>query len=198
MSAAPSQPQFTPEDLLTMPDGDNYELVDGQLVERDVGARASYVAGQIHRSLDDFCSPHRLGWVFPGGVGYQCFQDVPSNVRRANVSFIHLDRLPVVQAHEEGHIHLAPDLAVEVIASNEFADEVHIKTQEFLAAGARLVWVVNPATRRVRVYRADGSVAELGETDDITGEDVLPGFRCRVGDWFRLPTAAGATTPSSA
>jgi hypothetical protein len=34
----PPQPKrYTPEDLLRMPDGVNYELVDGQLVERTMG-----------------------------------------------------------------------------------------------------------------------------------------------------------------
>jgi hypothetical protein len=41
----------------------------------------------------------------------------------------------------------------------------------------------------VRIHRADGSLSQLSETDGITGEDVLPGFRCRVGDFFLTPAA---------
>jgi Uma2 family endonuclease len=197
MSATTTQTQYTPEDLLTMPDGDNYELVDGNLVERSVGALASYVAGKIYKSVDSYCEANRRGWVFPEGTSYQCFLDAPGKVRRPDTSFIRLGRFPDEEL-PTGHIRLVPDLEVEVVSPNDLAYEVDMKVQEFLAAGVRLVWVVNPATRRVRVYRADGSVAEVGEADDITGEDVLPGFRCRVGDWFRLPTAAGATTPTSA
>jgi hypothetical protein len=40
------QTQYTPEDLLTMPDGDRYELVDGELVERNMSALSSFVAGR--------------------------------------------------------------------------------------------------------------------------------------------------------
>ena len=32
-----SKTRYTPEDLLAMPDGENYELVDGRLVERNMG-----------------------------------------------------------------------------------------------------------------------------------------------------------------
>ena len=65
---------------------------------------------------------------------------------------------------------------------------------EYLGAGVRLVWVVNPPTRTVRVHRADGTVADLREADELAGEDVLPGFRCRVGDLFRGP-GFGSTPP---
>jgi Uma2 family endonuclease len=51
---------------------------------------------------------------------------------------------------------------------------------EYLAAGVPLVWVINPGTRRAHVYRHDGSVTWLGEDDELSGEDVVPGFRCRL------------------
>jgi Uma2 family endonuclease len=58
---------------------------------------------------------------------------------------------------------------------------------EYLEAGVELVWVVNPATRSVRVHRADGTVADFGEDDEITGEQVIPGFCCRVREFFAPP-----------
>jgi len=51
---------------------------------------------------------------------------------------------------------------------------------DFLAAGARLVWVIDPERMEARVYRQDGSLAVLGEDDALDGEDVLPGFRCKL------------------
>ena len=53
---------------------------------------------------------------------------------------------------------------------------------DWLAAGTRLVWVVDPQRREARVYRQDGSLAVLGDDDALDGEDVLPGFSCRLGD----------------
>jgi hypothetical protein len=50
-------------------------------------------------------------------------------------------------------------------------------------------------TRTVYVYQIDGSVRRLQESQDLTGEPVLPGFRCRVGDMF--PPAAPAEPPAS-
>ena len=59
-----------------------------------------------------------------------------------------------------------------------------------MAAGVCLVWVVNPETRIVEVHRIDGSVSKLHVADELTGDDVLPGFRCRVGDLFGLADLA--------
>ena len=50
---------YTPEDLLAMPDGKSYELVDGQLVERKMGIESSWVADSAGLALDRFCEEHR-------------------------------------------------------------------------------------------------------------------------------------------
>ena len=85
---------YTPEDLLAMPDGKRFELVGGQLVERKTGLESSWVGGQIHSRLDGHSKEHSLGWVLPADNGYQCFPHDPGLVRRPDVSFIRYRRLP--------------------------------------------------------------------------------------------------------
>src|SRR5712664_3687093 len=58
--------------------------------------------------------------------------------------------------------------------------EVLAKVGDWLDAGARLVWVIDPERRLARVYRADGTEQILAETDRLLGEDVLPGFSCTL------------------
>ncbi len=53
-----------------------------------------------------------------------------------------------------------------------------------------LIWVINPQSRKVMVHRIDGSVARLRETDEHSGEDVIPGFRCPVHELFPRRTPA--------
>ena len=67
---------------------------------------------------------------------------------------------------------------MEVLSPNDRAGDVQGKVSDWLTAGSRLVWVIDPVRRRALVYRADGSVALLGERDTLDGEDVLPGFGC--------------------
>jgi Uma2 family endonuclease len=194
MSIADTKTRYTPEDLLTMPDGDRYELVDGELVERNMSTWSSYVAGQLFYLLLTFCRPRKLGWVYPEGTSYECFPAEPGRVRKPDDSFIRLERLSVAQAQAEGHLQVHPDLAAEVVSPNDRYYEVEHKVQEWLRAGTQLVWVINPQTCRVRVYRADGSETTLRETDELSGENVVPGFRCRVSELFLAPADVPASS----
>ena len=72
---------YTPEDLLSLSDGDRFELVDGRLVEMNVSLWSSYVAGDLYRRLGNHCRDHHLGWVLPEGTSYQCFPDTTVDPR---------------------------------------------------------------------------------------------------------------------
>jgi Uma2 family endonuclease len=192
MSTATVRTHYTPEDLLRMPDGNRYELVDGQLVELNVSIWSSYVAGVIFQALYAFCRQNRLGWVLPEGTTFQCFPRAPALVRKPDVSFIRLERLSLAQATAEGHCPVVPDLMVEVVSPNDLAYEVDEKVQLYLDAGTRLVWVVNPQRRTVAVHRPTSLGSILREQDELTGEDVVRGFCCRVGDFFEPPPGVGA------
>lgn len=190
MNAVAETTRYSPEDLLAMPDEKDFDLVDGQLVERNMGALSSWVGGAVLFEIALFLKDHPIGLVWGADNGYQCFPDDPSKVRKPDVSFVRNGRMPGDWA-SVGYVRIAPDLVVEVISTNDLALEVEQKVYEYQKAGVALVWLVNPEIRKVRVHRADGSIAWLGEDDELTGEDVLPGFRCRVGAIFPAP-AAGA------
>ena len=67
---------------------------------------------------------------------------------------------------------------------NPVAEEINERVVDFLGAGVRLLWVVYPSTRTINVFRPGGGAAHLSTTDQLTGEDVVPGFACRVADVF--------------
>jgi Uma2 family endonuclease len=187
MTLAQTETAFTPEDLLRMDDGVNYELVDGKLVERHMGMESSEIAARILLLIGMFLRDRRLGRLFGADASYQCFPDSPSKVRKPDVSFIRTDRLPGGRT-PTGHCPVPPDLAVEVISPGDLSYEVEEKVTEYLVAGIPLVWVVHPPTRTVRVHRPRssprGPISELAGDDTIDGEDVLPGFSCKVSEFF--------------
>lgn len=189
MSTA-TKTHYTPQDLLELPDAVSWELVDGQLVERTMSELSSYIGGTIVTRLRNFCDSNNLGWVFPADAGYQCFLDKPNKVRKPDASFVCRERLPD-GPQARGFTRISPDLAVEVISPNEYAIDVDAKIQEYLDAGVKLVWEVNPELKLVTVHRGDGTISRLRENDELTGEDVIPGFRMKVGDLFlSLPDTA--------
>src|SRR3954452_2213270 len=131
MSAVASEPTYTPEDLLSLPDnGKGYELVRGRLVEQCMGGFASWVASQIKFLLVAFGQNRGLGWVLDSEGSYQCFRDDPGKVRKPDVSFIRRGRLPGERI-PAGHVPLPPDLAVEVVSPNDTAYEVDAKVEEY-------------------------------------------------------------------
>lgn len=173
----------SPEELLRMPDeGQGYELVDGLLRELKPSMTASWVAGNIAFALTQL----DLGWVFGPGLGYHCFRN-PNTVLRADASYISLARMPVESYEDEGHCTTVPDLVAEVVSSNDLSHEVDQKREQWLDAGVKLVWIVQPETKTFRVHNADGGYAFLKQADTLTAEGVLPGFSVPVAKLFKKP-----------
>jgi Uma2 family endonuclease len=107
----------------------------------------------------------------------------PDTVRAPDFAFIHKDRLPAVDP-EEAFWPGAPDLAVEVLSPADTVAEVDDKVKAWLTAGALMVWVVNPKWESVTVYRSATNITTLTKNDQLEGQDVVPGFACRVEDIF--------------
>jgi Uma2 family endonuclease len=181
--ATVAQKTITPADLLVMPDSVQFELVDGELVERNVSVLPSLVEVLIQTLLANFCQAHNSGVVLSSSNGYQCFPDAPAKVRKPDVSFIRRERFSPDHLRE-GWLSISPDLAVEVLSPNDTAYEVDQKVEEYLGVGVPIVWVVNPETRIIKIHRQDGTVAKLHADAELTGETVLPSFRCKVESLF--------------
>ncbi|MFM9961263.1 MAG: Uma2 family endonuclease [Planctomycetaceae bacterium] len=176
---------ITPEDLLAMADEGDYELVNGELVERPMGAESSWIASNLTWLFGCFYGRKRPGHFFTTDCGYQCFLDDPGKVRKPDVSFVRFGRFPRERV-PEGYVCIPPDLAVEVLSPHDLADETDAKVEEYLDAGVPLVWVISPKSETVTVYRGDRSAVKLHEADELSGENVLPGFRCKVCDLFAI------------
>ena len=186
---------YTPDDLLTMPGGERYELVDGQLVEKAMGAESEWIGDELRYALKAFIKAKRNGLSFGPETGYQCFRNAPAKVRKPDASFIAADRLPGNRI-PKGHIRIVPDLAVEVISPNDSYYVVDAKVHEYLEAGVRLIWVINPDLRSIKVFEASvGFTQELTDGDELAGGEVLPGFSCPVASLFPPLEVSEATPP---
>ncbi len=167
--------ELTLEEFLTLPDHDHYELVDGHLVETNVSNLSSWVGGQLAHMLANHCQEHHLGWVFPSDTLIRCFPWNPKLVRKPDVSFLQTDRMRP-EIWTEGFITEPPDLAVEVISPNDLATDLFRKLAEYLRAGVRLIWLIDPQVRQAQVFRPDGSGLLILEEGTLDGETIIPGF----------------------
>lgn len=172
-----------PEDLELLSDGGLFEFVHGRPVEKTMGAESDEIAAGILTRLWTHCVPSKLGRVFGSQTGFRCFPHDPRLVRKPDVSFVAADRLPDGKA-PKGDFRIRPDLAVEVTSPNDLYDLLDEKLNDYFLAGVPLVWVVGPATKTVLVRRADDSAQVLRGDATLSGESVVPGFACRVGELF--------------
>lgn len=78
----------------------------------------------------------------------------------------------------------APALVIEILSPSNRPGEMHAKIADYLAAGASLVWVVDPWSETVRLYRTLLAPRLLRGEDRLEGGDALPGLDLRVADLF--------------
>jgi Uma2 family endonuclease len=173
----------TPDDLLKMPDANNIELVNGELVENPVSALSSFVEGNIFAKISSHCAATKTHLAFPSSNGIRCFPDDPNKVRKPDVSVFEKERF-TLEHMLEGFVTIAPNLAVEVVSTNDEVAELNEKIEDYLAAGVPLIWVIDPANEIAFIHRKDGSVTKLHRNDALTGENILPGFTCKVAELF--------------
>ncbi len=162
------------DDLALLPDdGYRHELEAGILIAEPLPAhRHDRVRWRLESALQRFVAAHALGEVF-GEAGYVLARD-PDTVRGPDLSFVARERL--VDFDDSRFFEGAPDLAVEILSPSNRPGEVRAKVAEYLAAGSRLVWVVEPERRIVTSYRELLRPRVVGEGDVLDGEDVVPGF----------------------
>ncbi len=98
--------------------------------------------------------------------------------------------LPDLAAMPQSYVRTPPALCVEVLSPSNRPSVMNDKVEQYQRWGVRLVWLIDPAARSVRVFQLNELPKELDETDTLTGNGVLPDFSCPVADLFRVPGAA--------
>jgi Uma2 family endonuclease len=173
---------MTADELLRMPDdGWKYELVRGELIRMSPsGSRSSIVSSNIRNQMGPFVTQRRLGLCGDADWGFRLASN-PDVVRAPDIAFVRAERVPE-DGIPAGYWPGAPDLAVEVLSPSDRFAEVLEKVQDYLAAGARLVWVIDPEARTATVFRPGGIPETVGADGELSGEDVLPGFILRLAE----------------
>ena len=171
---APSDVLMTAAEFERLPEDPyyRYELSKGRLVrEPRPGARHGRVAFELASVLREFVRAHDLGSV-EMETGFQLSED-PVIVRGPDVAFIARGRLPAEVP--TGWWPFAPDLAIEVISPSNTASEIETKVLEYLDAGTRMVWVIDPESRTARIY-AGNEARIVREDEDLYAGDVVRNF----------------------
>lgn len=156
------------------------ELVRGVLVVREPpGGWHGHLSAQLTFLLGQHVYPRRSGMLFGQDTGFLIERD-PDTVRAPDLAFVAAPRASEIRRH--GYVPFAPDLAVEILSPGDRPGDVLEKVGQWLTAGTRLVWVIDPDRGNARVHRADGSIDIVPGSGALEGEDLMPGFSCRLAE----------------
>jgi Uma2 family endonuclease len=189
LASTPVPRLFTAADLAALPDElpsgpVQYELDDGRIIFMPS-------PGDVHSAVSSNVVAHLK--VQGEWVGHGKARDAVSVILRRNPDrvvgtdgcFMANASLPQ-KLSPEGYLETVPDLVVEVRSKHDSVAELERKAGEYVAAGTKLVWVIDPIRSVAVVYQAGHAPRTLEPADELTAEGIIPGFRLSVGDALRV------------
>ncbi len=173
----PESVKMTLEEFLDH-DVAGYEYVKGELLPMAPPSREhGEISVNVIRYLDAHVYQNKLGRLYTAETTFQ----VGERVMKPDVAFVSTAQLT---GDKTKGFPIPPDLAVEVVSPSDVQSRIAEKALGYLSAGTRLVWVLEPVSQTVTVYRSETDIETLTRDETLTGEDIIPGFTCSVEDLF--------------
>ncbi|WP_017328368.1 Uma2 family endonuclease [Synechococcus sp. PCC 7336] len=158
----------------------NFEMsAKGELiVVAPVGGESGRCEIQLLYQLEGWNEAHRLGIAFSSQT---CFK-LPNGAKRMpDAAWVRRDRWQALSpAERQGFVPFAPDFAAEIRSPADPLPPLQAKLREYLDAGVRLAWLIDPQRRVVEIYRPEREVEVLQAPTELSGEAVLPDFICKL------------------
>ena len=151
--------------------------------------------GKLHGTVCWLVVRKLTEYVQVRGQGYICTNDTGLIVARSPDSvpgpdvMLYLEHSTFDQITPK-HADDVPTLVAEILSPSDSMGATLRRVEQYLGRGVPLVWVVEPNVRTVQVYRPNEFPRVLDETDELSGNGVLPEFRCAVSEFFTIPRRA--------
>jgi Uma2 family endonuclease len=161
------------------------ELERGEIVELSrPGKIHGLVCGNVVWVLGGYVRQRKKGYVCSNDTGVVVARG-PDTVRGPDVMLF--EDAARIEDVSEKYGEKPPVLAVEVLSPNDTTGKIIRRISEQKRFGTRLIWVVDPDARNVVVYQPGKEEKVVSESEELTGEEVLPDLRVRVAELFALP-----------
>lgn len=179
-----SMPPITGEMLFKMGNIGQAELVRGEIIPMSpTGYLHGFLESNFDRMLGAFVYKHKLGRVFVGEVGIYTRRN-PDTVRAADVAFISTERM--AQVKSASYLDVPPNLIVEILSPDDSWGDLMEKLEEYFNIGVEMVWIADPRRQMVFVYHSLTQVERFHGADELSGGQVLPGFKVVVAELFTV------------
>ncbi|GGF09604.1 Uma2 family endonuclease [Hymenobacter cavernae] len=153
------------------------------LIMSPTGSRSGKRNARLTFQLGKWCEQHEeLGEYFDSSTGFAL---PDGSVKSPDVSWIVAERWNSLTPEQQSrYAPLCPDFIVELASDSDDVKELQKKMLDWQHNGARLAWLIAPKTETAYIYRAGQSEPEImqGFDQELSGEDVLPGFRLRLAE----------------
>jgi Uma2 family endonuclease len=184
-------------DWCCRPENENkrFELVRGEVIELPVPTKPhGVICVKVSTALELYSLEQGMGYVTGNDSGVILERD-PDTVRGPDAAYYD-DAEKFSELHPK-YGENPPRVAVEVLSPEDRPGKVMRKIAEYLNAGVPLVWVVDPEDQSVTVHRPDRPPTVITREQDLTGDDVLPGFRWPVARLFQLAKEQKPNPPAA-
>lgn len=113
------------------------------------------------------------GIVFDSSTGFS----LPNGADRSpDVAWVEKSRIAAITPDPAKFLPLAPDFVIELRSATDKLITLERKMAEYRDCGVRLGWLIDPAEKQVQIYRVGRPTEYLNQPEELSGEDVLPGF----------------------
>ena len=186
--APPARRPMTLAEYLALPEDETVErmLLDGELYEDPMPESNRHHARAVTRVckfLDNWLDtqPQPRGAVLGGDAGVVFSDRVSFGV---DVAYVSAAVMAAQSDDASTRLVGVPEVAVEILSPGEVLKRRHRKRTAYLRAGVKLVWILDPLDGTVTAYRPGADPVMFSGRQEVTADDVLPGFRVPAADLF--------------
>lgn len=139
-----------------------------------VGADTSELNAKLTTAFANWNQIQKLGTVYDSSGG---FQFCTGAVRSPDCSWFSIERVNQFSKEQRRKfLPLAPDFVVEIRSPSDSLPALHGKMREYIDAGVRLGWLIDPDSKTLWTYQLGTEPTQLDNPESVSGDPVLPAF----------------------
>ncbi|MBI1832133.1 MAG: Uma2 family endonuclease [Planctomycetes bacterium] len=162
-----------------------FELEEGEVIEMSrPGEKHCVVCGNANGLLWTYTRQKKKGYVCSNDMGLILERD-PDTVRGPDIA-VYLESRKFDDL-EVKYPERMPNLIVDVLSPSDRRARILRRVKKFLEKGVSMVWLLDPEEQSVTIYLPNQTPIVLEGDEEVTGQGVLPDFRCKASDFFVMP-----------
>ena len=144
------------------------------IIMSPTGGETSNRNGRLIQQLFNWSDRDNTGIAFDSSGGFK----LPNNADRSpDAAWIPIDKWDALTSEQkQKFLPLCPDFVIELRSPTDKLKTLQAKMQEYIENGTCLGWLINPQDKQVEIYRQNQEVEVLNSPNNLSGENILPGF----------------------